>query len=106
MNSKGYSHGEPKGSKHSIPNSILPPYHPPSPAVLRCWANIDFLSLRWPVELRAKRWLLSSSSGRQSRLSAWQPRAAAIPDGSRSRAALMIRRLSFGLQFVSISKPT
>lgn len=66
---------------------LHPPWPSPGPTVLCRWANIDFLSLSWPVELRAKHRLLSPSSGRQDRLSTHcRPGAAGISHGSKKQS--------------------
>lgn len=79
---------------------LHPPWPSPGPAVLCRWANIDFLSLSWPVELRAKHGLLSPSSGRQGRPSTIGPgEQPSCHRGQESTAGLRVRYLSFSLFF-------
>lgn len=61
---KGYS-GWGAWRMQALSPQLHPPCPSPGPTVLCRWANIDFLSLSWPVELRAKHRLLSPSLGRE-----------------------------------------
>lgn len=82
---------------------LHPPWPSPGPAVLCRWANIDFLSLSWPVELRAKHGLLSPSSGRQGRPSTIGPgEQPSCHRGQESTAGLRVRYLSFSLCFLPL----
>lgn len=93
---KAIQHGELRVAQSPAPHSSPSP----SPTVLRCWANIDFLSLGWLVELRAKRWLLSPSPGGRAGCQPVSPEQQPSQMGQESRACLRIRCLSFGLCFL------